>query len=234
MSQEGPYKYSQYRILPDTTPTMERLKASCQSCGLPADISKPFVDPVTGVTEYACKYIVDEYIKEQVAIIEQRCDIPRLRDSDGQIKIAGVNAYFCGVACLIQGLLTYGRCAGCAKALPRRKLIRDWHLTYKGEGKLMYPKFEYCSPECKQTWSDRKDIWSAYHVLKVFSEFGILVSLPDAPQKVTAGFKGRCASNACGKGRDARGNRVRAQVPRRGDYCSAFCRKLGEEVASRA
>ena len=34
----------------------------------------------------------------------------------------------------------------------------------------------------------------------------------------------------CGKGRDSRGNRVRAQVARRGDYCSPARRKAVAEV----
>lgn len=208
------------------------IKPSCKSCGLIAEASKPYVDPVTGVTEYACKYIIDPYISEQVTIVEQRCDIVRLRNEDGQIKITGVAGVFCGTFCLVQELLTYGRCAGCAKRLPRKNL-RYWHSVKDGVGKHQYGVFDYCSPECKQAWSDRKDIWSAYHMLKVFSDFGIPVSLPEAPEKMTAGFKGRCASKACGKGRDARGNRVRAQVPRRGDYCSAFCRSVGEEVQRR-
>lgn len=216
-------------------PTVKPLviKPSCASCGLTADASTPCVNPATGETEYVCKYIIDLYLLEQVTIVEQRCDTARLRNSDGQIKIAGIAGYFCSTFCLMQELLTYGRCAGCAKRLPRKKLLRDWHTVKDGVGKQQHGLFEYCSPECKQAWNDRKDIWSAYHVLKVFSEFGIVVSLPDAPERVTTGFKGRCASKACGKGRDARGNRVRAQVPRRGDYCSAFCRSVGEEVQRR-
>jgi hypothetical protein len=233
MAQGGPYKYSQYRILPDKTPTMERIKASCQSCGLPADISKPFVNPVTGVTEYACKYIIDDYINEQVTIVEQRCDIPRLRDSDGQIKITGVNAYFCGVACLMQGLLTYGRCAGCAKALPRKKLLRSWHLTYEGDGKLMYPKFAYCGKECELRFkNDRKHIWAANHFLIVLKSLGVTVVLDDTPvgKKLQPHL---CANKNCAMGL----NRTRARVIVKGEPCSTKCRahlKMLERRAAKA
>ena len=43
-------------------------------------------------------------------------------------------------------------------------------------------------------------------------------------------FRGRCANLTCGKGRDAKGNRVRARVPEIGGLCSPECKKVVKEA----
>jgi hypothetical protein len=200
------------------------IKPSCESCGLLANASAPYHNALTGETEYACKYIIDPYIAAQVAIVEQHVDVPSLRDSNGQIKLKGISGYFCSLSCLMQGLFTYGRCAGCSKKLPK-KLLKNWHAVKDGEGVHQYGKFDYCSPECKAAYSARENIWSARHLLSTLTTFGIAVKLPETTVSESA-CRGRCANKHCGQGRDDRGNRVRARVPERGDYCSTRCKTL--------
>jgi hypothetical protein len=208
-------------------------RPTCASCGLIAEASTPTVNPLTGEIEYACKYIIDPYIAEQVSVVEQHVDVAKMRDENGQIKLPGIPAYLCSTFCLMQELFCYGRCAGCAKKLPRKKLLRDWHLVKDGVGKSQYAKFDYCSPECKQRYSAREGIWSARHVLQTLATFGIKVSMP-AEFTAKESMRGRCANKNCGQGRDSRGNRVRAKVPERGDFCSSACKRAQAEVSARA
>jgi hypothetical protein len=113
-------------------------------------------------------------------------------------------------------------------------MLRDWHAVYNGEGKQQYGKFDYCSPECKKKFSNRESIWSARHVLEILGTFGIDVRMPaEFIAARESEFKGRCANKHCGKGKDARGNRVRARVPTIGDFCSTSCQKAHAEVSSR-
>ena len=43
-------------------------------------------------------------------------------------------------------------------------------------------------------------------------------------------YRGRCANPTCGKGKDAKGNRVRARVPSVGAFCCPDCRKSVKEA----
>jgi hypothetical protein len=48
-----------------------------------------------------------------------------------------------------------------------------------------------------------------------------------------ATYRGRCAYKPCGKGKDARGLRARARVPKFGDFCSEGCWDSDREVQKR-
>jgi hypothetical protein len=210
------------------------IRPSCGSCGLSAEASTPWLNPRTGQREFLSAMLIDAYIAAQVAVIEKHIDGAKMRNECGQFKLAGVASYFCSLFCLMQGLFCYGRCAGCARSLPRKKLLRDWHAVHNGEGKFQYGKFEYCSPECKKLFSNRETIWAAQHVLETLAKFGVEVQMPaEFVTESEAEFRGRCANKNCGKGKDARGNRVRAKVPARGDFCSSSCQRAHAEVSGR-
>jgi hypothetical protein len=218
--------------LPPSDPTAP----ACSTCGLTSAATAPSINSITGATEYACKYIIDPFVAEQVTLVEKHCNIPAWRDANGQLKIKGVAGIFCSVACLAEGLLTYGRCAGCAKKLKRKKFQKDWMVKHDGEGVKMYGAFDYCSPECKRAFADSRHIWAAAHLLKILQGLGIectQTAIDSAVIDSGNGFKWLCGYKSCGKGRDKKGNRARARVPEKDDFCSTACRKATAEVNGR-
>lgn len=57
------------------------------------------------------------------------------------------------------------------------------------------------------------------------------ISLVLGGARVEVESRGRCANKACGRGRDPKGKRVRAKVPKVGDFCSNVCKMIVKDAA---
>jgi hypothetical protein len=201
---------------------------SCDSCGLPGDISRPLphidgsenLSPedfallvkngwIEGATP--CKYILNPEYLEEVKTFEKASVLPR--NTNNQIKLPGVNAVFCSTMCLMQGLFTDGRCCGCAKVLPHKKTLREWHRTYEGKGVHEYPPFESCGDKaCNKYLKERRLVFTSEHLSVV------LDTLLNPQVKIRA-TKPCAAGTRCLKYEDRRP----APAVGRSPYCSRNC-----------
>jgi hypothetical protein len=171
-------------------------------------------------------------------IEEDKIDESKLETNDyGQFVAPGVTGQFCSSYCLMIGMFTYGRCAGCAKSLPRTKMFAAWS---DKEKQWVFDEYIHCSPECRKKYAAfaKPNVLTAEHLglvlgTEVLAEAQASTERQTSNAKVDeTGYKGRCANQTCGSGRDVKGNRVRGRVPRIGDVCSKDCRKVVREAAT--
>jgi hypothetical protein len=168
-----------------------------------------------------------------VRIEEDKVDESKLKtNAYGQFIAPGVAGQFCSPYCLMIGLFTYGRCAGCSKSLPRTKNYATWNEKQKA---WIFDRYTHCSPECRKKFPC--SFLTAEHLYRVLGISHAI--LPDIVPDITpaismpdqSSYKGRCANQTCGSGRDLKGNRVRGRVPRVGDFCSPECRRVVREAS---
>jgi len=191
-----------------------------------------------GQTIASCRYYpkhpvaINEEGNNVVHIEEDKVDESQLKtNAYGQFLAPGVAGQYCSPYCLMIGMFTYGRCAGCSKSLPRTKNYAAWSDRKK---EWIFDRYTHCSPECRRKFPHAP--LTADHLNCVL---GILpVITPATPTSLSPviipdemAYQGRCANQTCGSGRDLKGNRVRGRVPRIGDFCSPECRKVVREAS---
>jgi hypothetical protein len=245
------YKYESYRIIEAPKARLVIIPC-CSTCGLPGDISKPHtiteedcdtgdestffgefengkcvrrakLGDVVGCCRYHKRHPVDTHTTDE----EARFDETKLKVNEWDQFIAkGVTGQFCSPTCLMQGMFTYGRCAGCAKRLAATKKFASWYATAE---KWVFDKYTYCSPECQAKFSAFKNPLVVEHVEAVLSEN---LRRSDVVSRFIGGKplkRHLCAWAGCGKGE----NLTRARVAVKGDCCSKECKKQVKAITQR-
>jgi hypothetical protein len=251
MSQPGPYKYAQYRIVEANKPPL-RIAACCDSCGLPSDVTKTitfeqakhwtgqdndwsesedytaFFEVESGKAVSCCDYRIDPTQKKNTDHVGHINAGFQLNEF-GQIKHGG--KAFCSVFCLAMGMFLYRnrRCANCAATLPKA----GWtsHEDFKGEN---YPKYKFCSDECKhraKRYLDSRQMMSTEHVMEALGMIKPASNTEVFSRKVKIDGKNvrLCASAQHCLKADVKGKKhlqiSPAPAAPRSQYCSPNCRQ---------
>jgi len=90
-----------------------------------------------------------------------------------------------------------------------------------------FDRYIHCSPECRKKYAAfaaRPNVLTADHLAvalgtEILASAEAITIASNAKVDETH-YKGRCANQTCGSGRDLKGIRVRGRVPRIGDVCS--------------
>lgn len=217
----GPYKYDVYRITEATKPELV-IKPTCYGCGMIAGISCGFNPLGVGRDFTGCGQgdpLIDFNEDHQFSV-----SFPVLTKGKnyGQHKLKTVwfNSVRCANLCLLE--LT--------RSEKNRVVSYDYDCQTLGVYRAAqgFKKCPTCRRIHKLSTPFCDDVCESKYAGDVTTVLEVAAVLPQ--QAAGDNLRGRCAYKACGQGRDDRGNRVRARVPRIGDYCSKECRKQAKNT----
>jgi hypothetical protein len=216
MQRSGPYKYSTYRILAADKVPLE-IKSTCFSCGMIAGIACGRDSPVHPRGDSLIDFDEDHQYSISLPVVTKGKNYGKHK-----VKPVTFNSMLCGNLALLE--LT--RTESSKEVISYDYETQDLGEYRAAQGwkrcptcKRLNTGNQFCDDACKDKYEG--DIQAVLQVAQTIRP----ASEPT--------YRGRCAYRPCGKGKDARGLRVRARVPKVGDFCSTGCRDAHRQVQKR-